>query len=396
MVLLLCLGLMPSIVDAQARRNGRNGRGGQAQRGGRGQDEPETAPVDWPDNPLVTGLLEGYGWQAELSKVGVGPAPASLHAKFNEWINRHHGQIRGSVIVAYVAPAGGRRGARNAATLDFESRGVLSDGAAYHLMVEVEADGVTNPDAPAKGAYEPGKLYVISGSTDDHPIGQDYPRGQAPGEKPGVGLTLSYETASIKVYEAPKPPAAGSAPKPAAVNPAPTAKANVVPIADRPDFLILVHPSHRDWIPSLQESAQPKQPFVLITTETSKGVVAPPKVRFDSGTSATSFKNWMYALVLNQLLDDEPNPLGPVSKLSYTLYYRASEKDKPATLVQGTISGIVTRGAPYGFLRGMIGDRIGHDIKVALGERVYGRDAGTPLTTGVELRHQIAHHVQTA
>jgi hypothetical protein len=376
---------------AQPRRNGRNGRPNQGPAERRQDNEvaPVTAPIE-PPNPLVTKLLEGYGWQDELSKVGPGPSPASLRAKFDQWVKQHSGPIRGSVVAAFV-PAS--KGSGDGKTLNFESRGTLSDGARYHLMVEVQADGVTNADAPAKGAYVPGKLYVISGATDGHPIGEDYPRGPRPGAKPGVGLTLEYDAASIKVYDPPKQPPAPAG-KPAPENAAPAAKANVVPVADRPDVLLLVHPSNRNWIPTLQEWAQPKVAMGLFTTKDEKGVVAAAKVRVDAGTSPANFKKWMYALVLDQLVDDQPMALGPVSKLSYTLYYRADEKDRPTMLVQGTINGIVTRGTPNGFVRGLVSGQIHHDIAVALGEKVYGRDAGRPLINGGQSRREIAHRVQ--
>jgi hypothetical protein len=382
-VLLVCLMITPDLADAQARRNGRNARGGQGQRGGRGQDAPDapTSAPAAPANPLIVKLLEGYGWKAELDKVGVGPVPSSLSAKFSQWVKDHPGMIRGAVVAQFIAPEGGRRGARTA-PLKFDARGILSDGAPYHLKVQVDGEGVTNADAPAAGSYTPGTYYVISGATDEHPIGMDTQRAPNQRERYGVALTLEYEQASITAYDPAKPLAAAKEATPAA-------KPDATPAADRPDVLVLVHPLHRDWIPALQEWGQPTQAGAFINAGS-----APPKLRFEAGTAPANFKKWMYALVLDQLLDDDPTPLGPVSKLSYTLYYRAADNAKPTTLLQGTISGIVTRGTPNAFLRGLIGGSIGHDMKVALGERVYGNDAGTPLITGDQRRHERAHRVQ--
>lgn len=66
---------MPDMADAQARRNGHGG-----QRGGRGQDDaPATAPAAVP-NPRIIKLIEGYGWQKELDKIGT-PANACEPAR---------------------------------------------------------------------------------------------------------------------------------------------------------------------------------------------------------------------------------------------------------------------------------------------------------------------------
>jgi hypothetical protein len=116
----------------------------------------------------------------------------------------------------------------------------------------------------------------------------------------------------------------------------------------------------------------------------------------DVGASAEKFKGWMYAIVLDALAADEVTPLGPTSRVSYTLYFRGDDQAKPAVLLSGTASGIVTRGRPGEFVKRLLLGAVAYDISIGLAEKVFGGGGGSAMITGDRRRPAMAYPVRVA
>lgn len=398
LALILCILIVPASAAGQARRRGATNRGGAA-------PQPPTDQVATIENPWAIELLGQLEWAQALAISNERQRSAAIEPLLAAYGRKEPKRRTGTLAVSFSSylPAP-NSSSRTALTAIFESHGQLPDGAPYHVIARVRlTEAVSNGTdqvalnkaamAKAENVFQPGTLYLISGSVDASPAGQDSPsQGTvkvAEPRPPAVAVNFNFSIRpDIKPYDA----AAFAAAEPMARAIA-RAGDKPAPAAQRSDVLVLVPPAHREWASILSDSAQPTQ-LSLINTIDDEGQAVPAKLRIDAGAQPTQFKKWIYAFVLDSPQPDDPTKLGTTSRMDYALYYRAGDQDAPLLLVRGTVSDIADLpGRPNEFVHTLFSGALAADLSRALAAKVYADGTPTSLILGDKRRREMVYPV---